>query len=68
MSCIDHLGVDAWGSAPSTSSIYKRGYEYVDQSEFGVILRWYEKHYGGRRDVTGHVPYRRLKLPEESEP
>lgn len=67
MAFVNKLGLDVWGPAPGTSSKYKLDshHMYIDQSEYGSVLRWYEKYFGGRRDLTGHYPYAKLKLKQE---
>lgn len=67
MAFVDMFGVDAWGPAPGTSAKYKTDshHMYVDQSEYGSVLRWYEKYFGGRRDLSGHYPYAKLKLKQD---
>jgi hypothetical protein len=70
MAFVDRFGLDVWGPAPGTSSKYKADshHMYIDQSEYGSVLRWYEKYFGGRRDASGHYPYAKLKLAQNQEP
>ncbi|MFO7565699.1 MAG: hypothetical protein R6X02_23860 [Enhygromyxa sp.] len=66
MACVDALGLDAWAAAPGTAANYDTGQFHVPDSVFGSIVGWYEKNFGGRRDLTSHFPY--VKLKEDRRP
>lgn len=69
MAFVHRFNLNVWGAAPGTSAGYGEGHHmHVEQDVYGAMLRWYEKCFGGNRDLSGYFPYARLQSSPEDEP